>query len=173
MRIDGEKCYLAVMDMDSGVITQTDIYQVVECLNDEENTKFLGQSMNNHTLESQVNWIRLMNNDKLTRLFGIFNPDNVLVGSTRLDIDISVGIVSLWVSKHWWGQGIGTEAIELITDYGLNVLGLHRIEAGIIEGNQGSIRAFEKAGYKYEGTRKERRFCNGKFRDELMYARLD
>ena len=54
--------------------------------------------------------------------------------------------------KTLWGEGLATEAVRLITDYALNRLNLHKIEAGVVSENKGSIRVLEKNGYKKYGT---------------------
>ena len=53
--------------------------------------------------------------------------------------------------KNSWGKGYATEAIETITNWGFNHLGLERIEAGCHEENIASIRAFLNSGYQLEG----------------------
>jgi len=62
--------------------------------------------------------------------------------------------------KIYWGMGYATEAIRLVTQFGFNVLGLYRLQAGAYESNKGSIRALKKVGYQLEGC----------FRKQLSYA---
>jgi len=50
--------------------------------------------------------------------------------------------------KSHWGAGIATEAVKLVSDYALNRLNLHKVEAGVVEGNIGSIKVLEKNGFK-------------------------
>lgn len=40
-----------------------------------------------------------------------------------------------WVGEPFWGNGIATQAVKLITEYGFVQLGLHRIFAGVFEHN--------------------------------------
>ncbi len=53
-----------------------------------------------------------------------------------------------------WGIGVATEAIVLVTRFGFRELGLQKISAACYESNIGSKRAFEKAGYKIEGFKR-------------------
>ncbi len=50
-----------------------------------------------------------------------------------------------------WGRGIATEAIGAVSDWAFNVLGLYKLAAGSYSNNIGSIRAFQKAGFRIEG----------------------
>jgi len=74
--------------------------------------------------------------------------------------------------KTYWGKGIGTEVTKLITDYGFNTLGLHRIELTAYASNPSAIRAYEKAGYVHEGVKKQSGYRQGKFVDKVMMAVL-
>jgi RimJ/RimL family protein N-acetyltransferase len=50
-----------------------------------------------------------------------------------------------------WGKGIATEAVTAISGWAFTALGLRKLVAGSYADNVGSIRAFEKAGYRIEG----------------------
>jgi RimJ/RimL family protein N-acetyltransferase len=72
--------------------------------------------------------------------------------------------------KQHWGKGYATEAIRLIIDFALNTLNLHKLFACIYAPNEGSIAAFRKAGFVEEGLRKEHRFFDGRYIDEVDMA---
>ena len=72
--------------------------------------------------------------------------------------------------KSYWGQGIGTETLKLITTYGFNELNLHKIKAGVFSSNIASRRCFEKANYILEGTLMKEEYIDGKYRDICQYA---
>ncbi|WVM94098.1 GNAT family protein [Halopseudomonas pachastrellae] len=50
----------------------------------------------------------------------------------------------------------------MITAYGFDSLGLHRLEAGCYEDNLASLRIFLKAGYTVEGFMREHVTLNGR-----------
>lgn len=52
-------------------------------------------------------------------------------------------------------RGLGSEAIRLIVGYGFERLGLHRIELEVYAFNPRARRAYEKAGFVVEGTRRD------------------
>lgn len=80
------------------------------------------------------------------------------------------GDVGLWVSEHVQGRGVGTAAVAHITDYAFKTVGLHRVEATIFVGNHASRRAFEKNGYRYEGTLRGYVVKRGEILDEWLMA---
>lgn len=74
--------------------------------------------------------------------------------------------------KDYWGRGLGTEVTKLITHYGFASLGLHRIELTAFSVNPAAIKAYEKAGYVHEGTKRESGFRNGQFLDKVLMAAI-
>jgi RimJ/RimL family protein N-acetyltransferase len=74
------------------------------------------------------------------------NLERVLVRYPDLDcrrIDLAIG------EKGLWGQGIGTEAIRLLTDYAFLEQGVDLIyEPGIADYNVRSRKAFQRVGYQ-------------------------
>ncbi|NRA62045.1 MAG: GNAT family N-acetyltransferase [Psychrobium sp.] len=75
-------------------------------------------------------------------------------------------------NKDYWGIGIATEVTMMITHYGFNALGLHRIELTAFDVNPAAIRAYEKAGYVHEGIKRESGYRNGKFLDKVQMSVL-
>ena len=72
--------------------------------------------------------------------------------------------------KEHWGQGYMSEAVQSIIMYGLEELGLIRIEATVDPENTGSIKVLERNGFKHEGTLVKRYHYKGKWRDEYYYG---
>jgi ribosomal-protein-alanine N-acetyltransferase len=55
---------------------------------------------------------------------------------------------------------------------GHQVFGLNRIEAWTLRGNAASDRVLEKAGFRYEGTLRQRAWFKGAFHDFRMFGRV-
>jgi len=53
------------------------------------------------------------------------------------------------------GRGLGTETVRLMTDYALGDLGMHNVELRVFAYNHAGIRAYEKAGFREYGRRRE------------------
>ena len=70
------------------------------------------------------------------------------------------------------GKGIGAEAIDLLCRHGFERLGLHRIYAHVLAMNPAGRRAFERAGFRLEGTLRDDRWSGDAFTDTYVLARL-
>ncbi len=81
-------------------------------------------------------------------------------------------MLSYWLGRKFWGQGITTDAICAFSYYAFGVLGLTRVYAKVFITNFGSIRALEKNGFHKEGHFKKGVFKEGKFIDQLLYAKV-
>jgi len=80
--------------------------------------------------------------------------------------------VGFWLISDFWGQGIMTEAMPLICNYGFDKLGLHRIEGIVETENINCKKAMAKLDFTHEGTMIECEVKNGKFINLDMYAKL-
>lgn len=69
-------------------------------------------------------------------------------------------------------QGLMSEAVEAIIDYGFNRIGLNRIEALVADYNTASLRLLEKNGFIKEGTLRKHYCVNGVFEDSVVLALL-
>lgn len=110
--------------------------------------------------------------------FGIFTTNcNELIGSIGL-FQVQRGpmqcaIVGYSLSQNQNGKGYSTEAVRLVVDYAFNNLQLHRLEAGVMPHNIGSIRVLEKAGFEKEGLTRKNVKINGKWEDHLLFAMIN
>jgi len=73
---------------------------------------------------------------------------------------------------QYWNQGIISEAIKAVCDFGFNTIGIHSIEANLNPGNIRSARVLEKNGFVKEGYFKQNHFFEGKFIDTLTYGKV-
>ncbi|MGW6293127.1 GNAT family N-acetyltransferase [Streptomyces sp. NPDC055058] len=71
------------------------------------------------------------------------------------------------------GRGLGTEATRLIVGHGFEQLGLHRVQLEAYGNNPRALRVYEKAGFVVEGVRREARWRDGEWVDEVIMAMLD
>lgn len=74
--------------------------------------------------------------------------------------------------REVWGQGLATEAVRAVIEYGFSELGLNRIEAYTEPENVASQRVLEKAGFTREGCLREFAFYRGAARDQVCFAIL-
>ena len=69
-------------------------------------------------------------------------------------------------------RGIGTETARLFTDFGLQVLHLHRISLKVLGENEVARRSYEKAGFLTEGVFRDYAKIDGVFTDVVFMAKL-
>ncbi|HEY3293278.1 MAG TPA: GNAT family protein [Candidatus Nanopelagicaceae bacterium] len=81
--------------------------------------------------------------------------------------------IGYWVDQRFANRGITTRAVVMMTEYGFNVLGLHRIEINLRPENAASRRVAEKAGYHFEGERPKFLHIDGHWRDHLCFVRVN
>ena len=65
------------------------------------------------------------------------------------------------------GAGLGTEATRLTLDWAFNVLSLRNVMLEVLPWNAGAIRAYEKAGFKLIGRRRDAILAHGRRWDEV------
>ena len=100
--------------------------------------------------------------------------DGVLVGDFQLrqcDFTRPEGAweMGLELAEDARGKGIGTQALIAGAQYAF-ARGAHRIEGSTEESNHGMRRAFEKAGWRFEGIQRALFIEDGKPQDYYSYA---
>ena len=65
------------------------------------------------------------------------------------------------------GKGYGTETTRLMLDYAFTALGLHNVMLTVFAFNPAGIKAYERAGFKEIGRRRESRMMGGRLWDEI------
>jgi ribosomal-protein-alanine N-acetyltransferase len=94
------------------------------------------------------------------------------VGLLRFDFEHRRAEVGYEIARRWWGRGLAPEAAGAVVRHGFTVLGLHRIEAGVLPGNRASVRVLEKLGFLEEGTRRDYLYMKGRFETFRWFSRL-
>ena len=88
------------------------------------------------------------------------------------DIERICAEMGYWLGEEFWGRGIATSAIGLVTNYAFSELGLSRVFAIPFTNNVGSCRALEKVGYEREGMMRRSALKDGQIRDQFLYAKV-
>ena len=83
------------------------------------------------------------------------------------------GVGILIHEENQRGQGVGSETLELITNYAFTHLNLHQLYANIDSANIRSVNLFSKFGFAHIGTKKEWNFVRGKYRDESLFQLIN
>ena len=80
--------------------------------------------------------------------------------------------LAYWLAEPYWGQGIMTEAVQILAEYAFTAYDLNRIYAEPYTTNLASSRVLEKAGFLYEGRLKANVFKDGKILDQFIFAKI-
>lgn len=131
-----------------------------------------------YTYDYQMNIVKegqKKRQDDIAYSFGIFSKEtNGLLGTISLTEVLRGSLQSCFIGyvldRDFNGKGIMTEAVKFVIDYAFNELSLHRIEAGVMPHNIGSIRVLEKAGFEKEGIARKNVMINGKWQDHQVLA---
>ncbi|MFY9270845.1 MAG: GNAT family protein [Candidatus Manganitrophaceae bacterium] len=142
-------------------------------MNDPEVTRFLENRFYPNAIENLRDYVacKLGDRDNIFLAIVLKEGDrhigNIKLGPIQsihriADIGLLIG------EKDCWGKGVATEAIQLVSEYAFNVLNLHKVTAGCYGPNEGSARAFQKAGFVVEGIRKGQYYSNGVYVDDIL-----
>lgn len=146
-------------------------------LNDSEVVRHMETRHSPQTLETVAAYVSNRKADPLSYMWAMVDRENGChVGNIKLgpvSFIHSRGEVSFFVGdRASWGRGLASEAVELVTVFGLADLSLHKITGGCYHVNRGSIRVFEKTGFSLEAVLKEQYLCEGQFVDRCCFARF-
>ena len=103
------------------------------------------------------------------------NDDGALLGFMaliRIDWDALEAEVGYLLAPAARGRGLAGRALELLSRWALDALGLVRLEAWIDTENGASLRVAERAGYTREGVRRSTHFKAGRRVDMAIYSLL-
>lgn len=105
----------------------------------------------------------------------IRREDDQLMGLAQLGIEsflhrrAELGYI---LGSPYWGKGYGGEAVQLITQFGFDHLGLQRIFAVAAARNEASRRLLESQGFDQEGTLRDHLLLGDRWVDGDLYARV-
>ncbi|HYH11412.1 MAG TPA: GNAT family protein [Thermomicrobiales bacterium] len=163
INIRGQRVGLGPLDLSM-------IPDLTRWINDFETMRTLGMDPRPMTPGEEEHWFTRVTTSSDTVIFAVFDMDDVaFVGTVNLfKIDhrhrtCELGIAILDPARR--GKGLGTEAVQLITDYAIHAMGLHNVHLATYEYNHAGQRAYAKAGFKEYGRRREARFHNGEWWD--------
>lgn len=86
-------------------------------------------------------------------------------GFTRFDLPHDSAEIGYVLNPNFHHLGYATEAALRVLDFGFSELGLHRIEARFMEGNEASRHVMEKLGMTFEGYRRDGMLVKQKYRN--------
>lgn len=89
------------------------------------------------------------------------------------DIERYSSEIGYWLGEAYWGRGIVTEAVVLLTGQLFARENLLRLFALPFADNPASVRVLEKAGYEREGLLRSSSVKARVVKDQLLYSRIN
>jgi RimJ/RimL family protein N-acetyltransferase len=169
--LKGKKIYLTIL-------SERDVSDnYVNWLNDKEVCRDNSHATFPNTHSKTISYIRRLEKSKDEVAFAIrWKRNDAHIGNIAMKkIDIinrSAELAIIIGDKKYWGKGVGSEAYQLLLEYGFNTLNLNRISSGQTISNTGMIRVCEKMGMKKEGKLREVLYKNGEYLDAAIYSIL-
>jgi diamine N-acetyltransferase len=92
------------------------------------------------------------------------------IGLSHLIVDnrTRTGELVILLGEEGRGRGLATEATRLTLDYGFHVTNLRNIYLSVLAPNAAGIRAYEKAGFKMMGRRRQSGYWLGQVVDHVF-----
>jgi RimJ/RimL family protein N-acetyltransferase len=146
-------------------------------LNDERVNRYLETRFAPATLESTRQFVAAALNSEASLFCGIrLRATNRHVGNIKMapiDWHHGLGEMGIMIGEpRAWGKGVATAAINIMATIAKEELHLRKLTAGCYASNKGSVRAFLKAGFLIEGTRKQHFLCADRTEDLTLLARF-
>ena len=128
-----------------------------------------------YTTGDAVFFINLTRNENPRMTFAI-DYEGQLCGVISLvaqtDVYKKTAEIGYWIGESFWNKGIAIKAVNIITNYGFDQLGLVRIYTGVFEYNDASMKVLEKCGYKKDGVFEKAIIKNDQILNEHRYSKI-
>src|SRR6056297_3027326 len=161
-KMEGDRIYLSP-------INKEDYKIYTKWINDLDIAINLGNAHEVYTLEKEKDVLEEISKnsfaiihkseDKLIGNCGLINIDQV---NKKADLGIFIG------EKEYWNKGYGLEAINLLLDYGFNLMNLYNIMLRVFSYNKRAINCYKKVGFKEIGRRRKAIQVTGQKYDEVF-----
>jgi RimJ/RimL family protein N-acetyltransferase len=157
-------------------VSVEDAAGLLDLVADEEGNRLTGTRRLDLSLEAARSWYgsRAEHDDRLDlavvdRATGEYAGEAVL---NELDLDNRSCNFRIGLRPSFQDRGLGSEATRLILDHSF-AIGLHRVGLEVYAFNPRARRVYEKAGFVYEGTRRDALLWNGEWTDAIVMSVLE
>ncbi len=159
-------------------VSKDDLNEIIELRGNPETMKFIPRPLVK-TEEDALNHFKMID-EKIEKNEGINwaitvkgNPKLIgIIGHYRIQPENHRCEIGYMILPQYNGQGIVTEAIKVVLEYGFEDLNMHSIEAVIDPDNFASERVLQKNGFVKEAHILENEYYDGKFWDTVIYSIL-
>lgn len=166
-KLIGDRIYLSPKG-----VSDEEIEKFTKWMNDFQITDYIGRSGQVTTLSGEKEWLENSAKSDTNRDFNIIElSSNKLIGTISLEdfnwIERSAVLGIFIGDEDYRNNGYGTEAIQLLLEYGFKYLNLHSIRLNLLSINERAHKCYLKCGFKDTGKSREEIFLNGRYYDKL------
>ena len=162
-KLVGDRIYLSPRNSE-------DVEKFTEWLNDFETTDYLGRSGILTTLDGEKNYLEKNSSPEASFVI-VTIEENKMIGTVSLErinhINRCATLGIFIGNKDFRRKGYGTEAIQLILEYGFKYLNLKNIKLDLMEFNERALKCDKKCGFNEYGRRRKCNFVDGKYYDSI------
>ncbi len=160
-------------------ITEADIPALYTLFADPDVNRYSADNLNDiHDAESLFfSFIQAIFDQHTGLRWGItlHTAPDTLIGTGGYNFwrqDQNYGEIGYDLRPAYWGQGIMTEAVSAIIQFGFETMQLNRIEADVTVGNDASARVLQKLGFQEEGLLRQRVYFGNTYHDTRFFSLL-
>jgi RimJ/RimL family protein N-acetyltransferase len=125
------------------------------------------------SLEQEREWAANAAVNPKAPVYIIQTKDGTDIGSAGLEIDGARATLGIAIhDERYWNKGLGTDAVATLVDGAFRARPLVRIDLTVLPENERAIRAYERAGFRREGTLRRYTYQNGAYRDVVLMSIL-
>lgn len=169
-KIVGDRIYLSPLDIN-------DAEKYVKWMCDKKVSDGIHSTAKIQNVESEKNWImKELESGRYTFAVVLKENDELIGNASIMNLNQRDRTATLGIfigEEDFRGKGYGQEVLNLLLDYGFNILNLHNIDLGVFSFNEGAINCYKKVGFKEYGRRREVYYLNGKYHDEILMEILE
>lgn len=164
-KLVGDRIYLSPRN-------SQDVEIFTKWLNDFQVTDYTGRSGMITTLEGEKQYLEQTESEEKRQFVIVtLDKDEMIgtVGLERINYINRHATLGVFIGEEAYRNGgYGTEAINMILDYGFNYLNLNSIQLDVFAFNERAIACYKKCGFKEMGRRRQATFVNGKYYDTIQ-----
>ena len=107
--------------------------------------------------------------------FAVENLSGQLVGRCGIGKVIwkdRVAELNIMIGPDFRGNGYGLEALNLVSAFCFEQMGLHRLKVSVMAFNTPALRLYQKCGFRIEGRLREEIWRNGRWEDVVILGKI-
>lgn len=142
-----------------------------------EDIRYMTGTTREFTMEDLYEHYERITSDETRYDFAVcLKEDDRLIGDLFIiDIDRTNRKAGFRIALHspaYLNKGYGPEAVRLAMQFAFERLDLNRLQLEVFSHNKRALKAYEKAGFKREGTVREALYMNKQYSDEIIMGIL-